>query len=394
VKRVLRRLVAGIHTLDTISALDSALHIRPSFRMNRTLISKLALGFGAAVLLLAMIGETAAQVSPQYPGYPRTAARNPACLRLEAQLASVDRGGFDPARADQIKRYEDAAAKQQSELDRVLAQSRRLGCSGGGFFSLFGGQPPQCSSLNTQIQRMRGNLDDILGELQRLQGNSADREGQRRSILIALGQNDCGPQYRQFANRSRDLFETLFGPGPSVGADVPASGTFRTVCVRTCDGFFFPVSYATVPGRFAEDEQVCRRMCPAAEVALYSHRNPGEDINQAVSTTGTPYSELPNAFLYRKEFNPACSCRRPGETWADALKGVDDQTLERGDIVVTEERAKQLSQPRTDAQGKPIRPNPPAAKATPAPAAADKPDATEPGKRKVRSVGPTFYPVR
>ncbi|MGA9083760.1 MAG: DUF2865 domain-containing protein, partial [Pseudolabrys sp.] len=22
-------------------------------------------------------------------------------------------------------------------------------------------------------------------------------------------------------------------------------GTFRTVCVRTCDGFYFPISYST-----------------------------------------------------------------------------------------------------------------------------------------------------
>lgn len=366
--------------------------------MNQAAISKLALAIGSGALLLAMIAVAAAQVYPQYPSYPGAAARNPACLRLEAQLAAVDRGSYDPARADQIKRHEDAAAKQQFELDRVVAQSRRLGCSGGGFFSLFGGQPPQCGRLNTQIQRMRANLDDILAELQRLQDNSADREGQRRSILIALGQNDCGPQYRQFANRSRDLFETLFGPGTVVSPDLPASGTFRTVCVRTCDGFFFPVSYATVPSRFAEDEQVCRRLCPAAEVVLYSHRNPGEDIAQAVSTTGTLYTELPNAFLYRKEFNPACSCKRPGETWADALKHVDDRTLERGDIVVTEERAKQLSQPRTDAQGKPLRPSLRTTKPAQAGAApeksADKPDAAEPAKRKVRTVGPTFYPVR
>ena len=74
-------------------------------------------------------------------------------------------------------------------------------------------------------------------------------------------------------------------------------------------------------------------MCPAAEVALYSHRNPGEDVSQAVSTGGRTYSELPNAFAYRKAFNPTCSCKRAGQTWADALKHLDDQTVERGDIV-------------------------------------------------------------
>ena len=44
------------------------------------------------------------------------------------------------------------------------------------------------------------------------------------------------------------------------------SGTFRTLCVRTCDGFYFPISYATTPARFAEDERTCQRLCPAATV--------------------------------------------------------------------------------------------------------------------------------
>jgi hypothetical protein len=100
------------------------------------------------------------------------------------------------------------------------------------------------------------------------------------------------------------------------------------------------------------------------------------------------------------------------------LRQVDDQTIERGDIVVTEERAKQLSQPRFDAQGKPVnldpsgRPapaakggaaNPPASPNASTPATAAKPAAPaaeeppveqDPSKRKVRAVGPTFYPVR
>ena len=49
------------------------------------------------------------------------------------------------------------------------------------------------------------------------------------------------------------------------------------------------------------------------------------------------------AAKYRTEFNPACSCKRPGQSWADALG--KDEAVEPGDVVVTEERAKQMSQP-------------------------------------------------
>ncbi|TMJ31724.1 MAG: DUF2865 domain-containing protein [Alphaproteobacteria bacterium] len=193
---------------------------------------------------------------------------------------------------------------------------------------------------------------------------------------------------------------------------MPLSGTYRTLCVRTCDGYYFPISYSTVPGKFAEDEALCRRLCPAAEVALYSHRNPGEDIARAVSSNGRAYSDLPTAFSYRKAYNASCSCRAPGQSWEEALRQGEDQTLERGDIVVTEERSRQMSQPRFDAQGKPVNPDPnpnltrqappSSTKAgvsttpvTPA-AAASTPEKTEedPTKRKVRAVGPAFYPAR
>ncbi len=372
----------------------------------KTALSNLFRGLAPAVLTVAFALPAMAQGYPP----PGPAGRNPACLRLESQLSAVERGTSDPGTAAQIKRYEDAANKQQSELDRVIAQSRRIGCEGSGFFSLFGGQPAQCGQVNTQIQQMRANLDTILGDLERLQGGTADREGQRRAILAALGQNDCGPQYRSAsANQPRGFFDSIFGPGSitSPQDDYQSSG-YRTLCVRTCDGFYFPISYSTTPSRFAEDEKVCQRMCPAAEVALYTHRNPGEEMAQAVSTSGRLYTELPTAFRYRQEVNSACSCRRAGQSWADALKHLDDNTLERGDIVVTDERAKQLSQPKPDPQAKPQqkidpatgKPVPQAAPPAAAPAAAasappdDKAAESAPGKRKIRTVGPTFYPIR
>jgi uncharacterized protein DUF2865 len=138
-------------------------------------------------------------------------------------------------------------------------------------------------------------------------------------------------------------------------------------------------------------------MCPASEVSLYTYHNPGEEVAQAVSLNGAPYTALPNAFSYRKALNPACSCRKPGETWADAVKAVGaDTTVAPGDVVVTEQNAKRLSQPRTGADGKPIRVDPRAkapAADNPAPLA-DAPGEIDPTKRTVRTVGPTFLPVR
>lgn len=333
------------------------------------------------------------------------------CVRLEGQLAALDRGGGDPAREEQIRRYQDSQAKQQAELDRVSMQAKRMGCDSSGFFSLFNGQSAQCGPVNTQIQQMRANLDQITVNLERLRagsGGSPERDNQRRSVLLALAQNNCGPQYANAAQSQGggNFLSNLFGgnnagnPQAMPPSDLgPQSGTFRTVCVRTCDGAYFPVSFATVPARFPDDEKTCKALCPAAEAVLYTHRNPGEDMNSAVSIGGQPYTALPTAFKFRSEFNPSCSCKAAGQTWADALKSADDKASaeQQGDIIVTEESARRMQQQRLN-KGTPANakkgtvPAPTTANAPAAPPPADTGAAANSENKPIRSVGPTFLP--
>ncbi|MBN9011166.1 MAG: DUF2865 domain-containing protein, partial [Rhizobiales bacterium] len=85
--------------------------------------------------------------------------------------------------------------------------------------------------------------------------------------------------------------------------------TWRTLCVRTCDGYYFPISFSTEQSRFADDAQACAAACPGTPVALYVHRSPGEGVEQMVSLSGEPYTALPTAFAYRRSYNAACTCR-------------------------------------------------------------------------------------
>ncbi len=322
------------------------------------------------------------------------ASSNPVCVRLQAQLASVDQGASDPARAEQIKRADEAIAKQQADLDRAVSQAHKQGCAGEGFFALFSALSPQCGPITSSIQQMRGNLDRLTSEQQQLKGGGDAQEGQRRALIGALAQNNCGAQYASAAASSgpANFLDALFGNGTVVNpsGDGAPSGTYHTVCVRTCDGYYFPISYSTVPARFADDEKACQRQCPASQAQLYSFRNPGEGMDQAVSDGGQLYTALPNAYRYRKEVVSGCSCRRAGQSWADALKGADDSTtLEQGDIVVTDQNAKALSQPPKQGGKTAV----PAARAKPnaeAALAQEPSSVTEPGKRTVRMVGPPF----
>lgn len=371
--------------------------------------------FACSVLLssLALATGAVAQAGPPTQPGQNGLGPNPMCGRLEGQLAALDRGGGgDPARDDQIRRYQDSQARQQAELDRVTMQAKRMGCDSSGFFSLFNGQSAQCGPVNTQIQQMRANLDQITANLERLRagsgGFSPERDSQRRSVLLALAQNNCGPQYANAAQSQGggNFLSNLFGgnnagnPQGAPPSDLgPQSGTYRRVCVRTCDGAYFPISFATVPARFPDDEKSCKALCPAAEAALYAYRNPGEDMNSAVSIGGQPYSALPTAFKFRSEFNPSCSCKAAGQSWADALKSADDKASveQQGDIIVTEESARKMQQQRlgkaapTNAK-KGSAPAPTTASAPAAAPPADTGNAASSENKPIRSVGPTFLP--
>src|ERR1700736_464530 len=215
--------------------------------MPETLMSPFTRSVLACVVLLgasAVSLDARAQMNPSMPPPPQGAAVNPMCPRLEAQLATIDHGGGgDPAKEEQIRRYQDAASKQQAELDRVTSQTKRMGCDSSGFFSLFSGQSAQCGPVNNQIQQMRANLDQITTSLERLRGGGlggSERENQRRSVLLALAQNNCGPQYANAVQQGQgpgSFLNNLFGnnnnnPGAPPADVGPPSGTYRTVCVQ------------------------------------------------------------------------------------------------------------------------------------------------------------------
>jgi hypothetical protein len=234
------------------------------------------------------------------------------CTSLEARLAALERGQAPGANGD-YQKYDAAVNKQRAELDRATQQARQAGCTGG-FLFFQNRRSPQCPSLMATINRMRANLAKLTAARDRAGagGSRYDLAQQRAEVLRGLAYNQCSPRYADYEPRNDGLFGMLFGQRRGGGDDYwnpPEVGTYRTLCVRTCDGYYFPISFSTVQSNFAADEQVCQSMCPGAEVSLYVHRNPGEDSEQMVSLAGQPYSALPTAFKYRKEYDSACTCR-------------------------------------------------------------------------------------
>lgn len=91
------------------------------------------------------------------------------------------------------------------------------------------------------------------------------------------------------------------------------SGSYTTMCVRMCDGFFFPISHRVQRSRFHRDADACRSRCGASESRLFYHST-GSDMQSAVDLTGRSYARLPIAFRHRKQLVSGCSCRP--EPWS------------------------------------------------------------------------------
>ena len=111
----------------------------------------------------------------------------------------------------------------------------------------------------------------------------------------------------KFYSRNSPSFEPSKGQsGSSVKWGL--SGTYRTLCVRLCDGYYWPISFATSRASFDRDNEVCERSCSSG-AKLYIYRNPGEEAEDMVDLNGQSYKALKTAFLYRDRYDLTCQCR-------------------------------------------------------------------------------------
>lgn len=95
-----------------------------------------------------------------------------------------------------------------------------------------------------------------------------------------------------------------------------SGGTFTTVCVRLCDGWYRPISFSTTEDNFERDSVACQSSC-GSPARLYVYRNPGDGIHQMMDLRGQAYARLKTAFLFQSTYTPSCTCRpQPWDTQA------------------------------------------------------------------------------
>lgn len=91
-------------------------------------------------------------------------------------------------------------------------------------------------------------------------------------------------------------------------SDDRGGGKLQTLCVRTCDGYYWPLSYPVPRRDIGKEAALCRASCDV-EAKLYVRSGPGADIEDMKDLDGNAYTESPTALLYRKRLVDGCSCK-------------------------------------------------------------------------------------
>ena len=290
------------------------------------------------------------------------------CARLASQLDDHI-GDRPPTR--HYQRYAMAVEHQQQLIERTHRDLERMGCSEGSVI-LYGRGYTDCRHLAADLRRMRADLVSM--QRRRDAHSGQDGSAARQRVMEALAANGCdvpgGVRIRRHLG--------VAGTNDGYGFGDPAV-RYRTMCVRICDGYYFPVSYSVPPMAFDRDSAQCSAMCPGTEARLYVHRVPDEDSPDMISIVDrTPYAALPSAFAYRDQAvgrKPQCSCEI-----STPAQSVLRPTTEPSIVTLPAGGAKTVPGPEVE---------PTSAAATPEPALRD----IDPSRR-VRVIGPTFLPDR
>lgn len=273
--------------------------------------SRTGLKFTSTRALILMVLAAVVLVLDVNTAYAQAAQ----CVQLEAALRQFDRN------ADFRQMGGNSQAAQQAARDVQAMESRyvRDGCNDA---ARAGVQlTDQCRQIGREVLRLRDVAANVAAQVETANAVA----GQREAILQELARFGCGAagSSATFTNDRQSVFDRIFGTtseGDFSGGQMIDGGdywgfngyqTVRTVCVRLSDGYFWPISYATLPDYVGNDAMTCQASCPTTAVDLYFYDNPGQEPEQMRNMTGQNYTALPTAFAYRNtlDTSPSASCK-------------------------------------------------------------------------------------
>ncbi|TDH36028.1 DUF2865 domain-containing protein [Pseudohoeflea suaedae] len=260
------------------------------------------------------------------------AKATPLCDQLSAQLASLPQGSDLSAN---YSRYAAAVKKQEAQMKQLRGDLKRYGCSDS--IIIFGGQRGEiCEKLKSSEARMQDNLHTLENKRDGYR-DAKSAPAERRRIEGALQTNGClekpdhsiisvsaeptatstnsiQPVIIPEGSTNITILDQSGGANGQIVVERKASraGNLRTVCVRSCDGYFFPISSSASSADFDRDQRTCQMMCPGTPTELFYHSIYGESEDMVSVASRRRYTEMPNAFRYKNTANPGwnkrCTC--------------------------------------------------------------------------------------
>lgn len=221
----------------------------------------------------------------------------------------------------EVRHYASALTRQNIIIRKIRNDLRAYGCSSGSVI-VYGGENAQlCVQIEDALYDAEAEREELLAARDHMVQMQRNRSADRQQIMAALDANGCFDERPQSAAVNPNDQTEEFAPPGMIEVDPnrqpmfmpPMESGLRTLCVRTCDGAFFPISSNASPLDFRRQAAVCDQMCPGVDTELYYHSLQGQESADMISAeTGRPYKDLPTAFAYRNTSaatrSPSCTC--------------------------------------------------------------------------------------
>lgn len=241
------------------------------------------------------------------------------CGQLRSELYRLDRaGGGSRVALD---------GQTAATLQHLRGQANRLRCNG---FLSVPTDPKRCKSISERIRhietrsRLASLPAQLAGKRKRIEarlgtlgcgGKKPSRAGKRKKVPDSggrrPGKGDAATRPAQASKPAQSKADRQQAAAPATRPGFPRSN-LRTVCVRLCDGYYFPISFGRGARSFPADEKMCKARCPGAATRLY-YQSLAEGSSEEMRAVDDDslYEDLPGAFRYRNRASsrPGCSCR-------------------------------------------------------------------------------------
>jgi hypothetical protein len=207
-------------------------------------------------------------------GAPSAAAESAICLNLQHEYFAATHGSTPiPAAVNGVA--------LRASLATAEAAASANHCRSFGIFSP--GPTGACPAVMNEVLRLQTSLRQLTG------GNGP------------TGFFSFAPALRSPADQLRDALVAN-------GCDAPDSNSvgYRALCVRACDGYYFPVNSGGGTAGSPVDAAACEATYGGgAKAELFVGPLSG-DVANTRSLSGSRYGDQPYAFSYRTKYNAVC----------------------------------------------------------------------------------------